>query len=87
MVLFEWVCNSTARIVVPAKQSTVSEAKPSAEDERQRRLEGPTRTNVRGTPIHENSFFNFYKSFLIMLNFYVFGLYATLRKSDNILYC
>ena len=34
MVLFYLVGNSAARIVVRAKQSTVSEAKPSAEDER-----------------------------------------------------
>ena len=34
MVLFYLVGNSVARIVVPAKQSTVSEAKLSAEDER-----------------------------------------------------
>ena len=30
----------------PAKQSTASEAEPSAEDERERRVEGPTRSEV-----------------------------------------
>ena len=47
MVLFYLVGNSAARIVVPAKQSTASEAKPSAEDERQRRVQGPTRSEVK----------------------------------------
>ena len=44
----------------PAKQSTASEAEPSAEDERERRVEGPTRSEVKRSEGERPDYYFYY---------------------------